>query len=1044
MIGRRTRPLLALFACGAAALALRLFQVQVGEHEVWAGEAARQVGFGRLLPYQRGSIEDAQGVPLARDKETHHLVLVYRDFRRAHPLGLLAHARSLLEGRPVPLSEAHEELLYWTRELLLLSPAEVEAFGRGEALAKESLALPAAREEERGVRARRASDLRFYVRRLLDLQPRQWAGLLGDLSSEERGQSFLALCARRVDRVDDPERVWARVEARLAQSEDHLQRLARRLAWPEDDGRQPLERLIAEIEASRRWVEDATAAKLFGEAAGFPPGRVGAEVLRAGFDLDWIARLLGWDARRLDEWVVTARQGWLDGWRDGYALPHLVAALRLEPEPAPDDALDLFASLFLPHGALERALDGEPEAWRAAGALDVLGTLAEVCALPEPPALAGLARGALPFQDPALRALEVRPEVRWQRLDALLSTPPEAPALGRVFEAALEPLRGVPRRGGEALGEAARVLVDDWERAFQAALARGVGLLQEVARERGGAGRLVLDEDRRDRALERTDYFLKDYGLRPRSLVPGEPDYDVVYLLSRYEEFYPGFEVREARERVYPVAEGDPARLAGRLLGRVSTISAFDVQSQRAEQRRLRELRDTRRRSDDEESELLELVGKVLQSDDVKGVSGLERCLEPELVGTNGYFETRGLDDLSSEARTFSSEPVDGLDVRLTLRSDLQRAAERTLREPRPVPEDERFDWAWNAAPVGAIVLATVDGDVLVAASEPGEGSPDVEDAAGQRGLVIDRTLRIPDFQPPGSVFKPFVAAWALDHSGLDPGATVVCGPIERGGAGYADVRCHQTWGHGPVDLRAALVGSCNAYFAWLGERLTTEDFRGLAALFGFDRATGVRLDPEGGPLPRAAPLEETRAPFRRPLNDFERRRAGNGLTVVESTPVQLARATIGLATGRLPAMRLVGAVGGEPAARRPAERLDLSPAGLDFVRSALCGVTSEPGGTARNALSPVELGFAVAAKTGSADIESRAPEGEEQKSVVRKHTWVTGWVPASAPRAVFVIFMHDTESTSSHGAVYLARQFLLQPEVLEWLASEGVQGARR
>ena len=57
----------------------------------------------------------------------------------------------------------------------------------------------------------------------------------------------------------------------------------------------------------------------------------------------------------------------------------------------------------------------------------------------------------------------------------------------------------------------------------------------------------------------------------------------------------------------------------------------------------------------------------------------------------------------------------------------------------------------------------------------------------------------------------------------------------------------------------------------------------------------------------------------------------------------------------------------------------------------------------------------------------------------MRKHAWVGGWAPAQEPELVFVIFEHDTSATSSHGAVFLARQVLRQPEVLAWLAERGV-----
>lgn len=74
-----------------------------------------------------------------------------------------------------------------------------------------------------------------------------------------------------------------------------------------------------------------------------------------------------------------------------------------------------------------------------------------------------------------------------------------------------------------------------------------------------------------------------------------------------------------------------------------------------------------------------------------------------------------------------------------------------------------------------------------------------------------------------------------------------------------------------------------------------------------------------------------------------------------------------------------------------------------------------------------------MAAKTGSADLTSTAVDG----SRVLKHTWVAGWFPAEDPVGILVVFVHRTTRTSSHGATWLARQFLKRPEVTAWLAEE-------
>ena len=55
---------------------------------------------------------------------------------------------------------------------------------------------------------------------------------------------------------------------------------------------------------------------------------------------------------------------------------------------------------------------------------------------------------------------------------------------------------------------------------------------------------------------------------------------------------------------------------------------------------------------------------------------------------------------------------------------------------------------------------------------------------------AMERTLRQPTFQPPGSVFKAFVAAYALEH-GLDPNVTVNCTLLPgETHANYNDLRC--------------------------------------------------------------------------------------------------------------------------------------------------------------------------------------------------------------------------------------------------------------
>src|SRR5688572_4650869 len=1015
MTRSRVQPLLVSFALIGAGLLARLHQIQVGEHDDWAREAARLVRKGKEEPYRRGRILDSAGVVLTQDEEVRTVELVYRDFRRGHPLGQVAHARSLLEGRPVPLPEARLHLAEWALELVALSPADL----RG--LARASDGRRTIQAAEARLRARRAGDLFFYLPHLLDFDPkarlREWRALMELVKGAGEGRSFLALAAavRHGAAADGVAREEAALRARLAHSLQRLEKLAQWIRPAGEGTPDPMSRLVDDLEATRRAVEDACAAKLFAEATGFVPGRLGADTLLACFDHAWITELLGWDGERLAQWAAVVRAGWQQGWRDEHGLPRLFTALATDPEaePGPGDFLSRLAVVYQPEGALEAALAEGPTPWREVERLAAFSALEDLFVAEVPDEALALAHQALPIQLPELRA-----------------DPDDARALPAgtgpdSFRATLAACLSRKRIDVAGLIELARGLNEIWELRYQETLREALDRVRDGATraELGESGGLVLAPAVRERAAERAEYFLRDFGTRPRTLTgsgPGSDEvYDVVYLLTRYEPDYPGFQVRALRSRVRTELDGDDRRPGERLVGFVSTPTLEELVRQKRDAARLRELKADPEEAEREADEMRRLIGQVLLASEARGVSGIEAFCDRELRGTNGYAMTRGMAEVfGSEADELRvSEARDGEDVVLTLDVGLQAAVQRCLRNPAPEHEDD----AWEASPVGAVVLLAANGDVLAAVSEPADESVIDPGAEGQRQFRIERTLRKPTFQPPGSAIKPLVAAWALEH-GLDPTRTVVCGPIERGGVGHADLRCSSAMGHGTVDLHAALVQSCNAYFAWLGETLETREFAELGALFGFGQPTGVRRpfawDDEDL---RRSGLSEDRGGFALPrdggaLSASLRRRAANGLSVVEATPMQLARAMLALASGAQRELRLVQRIGTREVAPAPRVPLPLGAAALARVRDAMRGVAAEPRGTAHAALSSAQLGLEVAAKTGSADLESAPEDGAPG----RKHAWVAGWVPAGDPQLVFVVFEHDTLATSTHGAIYL------------------------
>jgi len=1025
MASRRFVPLIVAVVLGALALLVRMFDVQVLEHSIWAGEAANLVRSGAIRPYTRGSILDAQGRVLRSDKSTYRIDFVYRDFRRRHPVGVVAHARSALIGETVTLADALASLETWADELCELTPAALDAFARGEALQLGSTTIAGVDEPGADERRARRADVRFYVLALFELSKldaRAVAKLA--LASPERTWAEIVATTRRVS-VED---VRARLAARLRESRADLDALADALERESDApsrSASPLEGLIATLERHRERVEDESASALFREATGFSAHRIEASALSESVDLTWIRARMNWTESRLLAWLERGRADYRRAITDR-AADRIAAELEIDSrlDDAPDRVLESWAAPF----ALQdpRASEEHWTDWTRLSVLDELDRAFQSTgerSSQEPPPV-------LPFQTPAALVPTPGAPANWDSVAraelGASAASEELAASARAWSDAFE-----GRFDRKFVRAQTSALLARWDQTLQTALREALWALRGGPSGDGAAPKLVLREEGLDRANEKARFVLRDYGNRPRAVLR-HPSYAMTYLLTRHRDRFAGFVVQDTHERV-PRLGSDGAPIAAGLIGSVGTPTIQEELLAEDLRRNFHSLARKGVRAESESEELMWLAQLMTRPDELRGRSGVEAYLDAELAGRNGYRESRGIQDLIDGSYELDVPPVDGLDVTLTLDLDVQQAALESLASPAGDPDPEKCDYTWLAKPTGAIVLMRVDGSVVAAASYPTESrNPPGENAPAD--AAYERTLRKPSFQPPGSCFKPFVAAWALDHlRPFDPMQTIECKMLpDNKGSGYVDVRCNSYWGHDAVDMRKAIAVSCNSYFAMVGEQFSMEDWRDLAAEFGFGRETGVRS------MGRRPGLFEDTFPslFQRELVGRSNRLAGNGLAVVEATPMQLARAAAGLATGVLPEARLIDRIGDTELPRRSRE-LSISRPSLAFVRDAMDACANEGGGSARPALNERELGWRMAAKTGSGDIGVETVVTADGRSKVRKHTWVIGWFPSHAPRFVVVVYCHDTLQTASHSAIWLTRQFLQRAEVRALMAEE-------
>lgn len=1085
---RRFGPLMAATLIALVVLVARLFQVQVLEHDVWAREAANLSRENEVLPYLRGEIRDRNGVVLAQDESVYRLEFVYRSFRRHHPLGQVAHALSDLHGRAITLRGASAVLEQEAERLVLLSPREVDAFERGAALPTFGVAAATNAGDER--RRSRASSLRYYISELLGLSTKDWNEVKRAIRRGDEARSYFELAQmHRISASEDLKSFRNRMThssndlAGLADSLD-LDEFARQL-HVSDAGREAnggffgLDGLLTLLQLRRESIEDDVAGDLFRAAAGFAVGVLPAETLREWFDLSWIAEMQGWNAERLDMWLDGPHARWLSNQRSFHAPAALIqSGLETDGIDAGDalgrfldEAARLYEPIELERSERQRRLrEGQPGWWQLERCA-VIDELRDVLRAPWPeiPGTSGM-----PFQDADWRAARSRGEVDSLQALSAFGIAPEAsdrrwmppgtredwraPAShaewrDRILAAfrhaedddhddglASEQDRRRAREDRELLPLAFQ---EGWLERFEWIAVERLSEVGEIASAQGLRTPFQFTNDRTERAADRRNYAVRDRGSRV-VVVEDAPDIAVVQKISRFPERFAGFNVRDVPRRKSLIMWDGNLPLAQFQAGGVRHSTLTESVGQSELLRELRELQRTTARDEVLREAIAGLAREIYRADEQRGRSGAELLYDDALRGRNGYREREGLKERRSDPKkVFTKEPEHGQDLELTLDVALQRAAQDVILHPNLPPDlgMDRDD-AWFSSPVGAIVLITPDGEVLAAASAPREPQTPLDGRSGQRAYAIDRTMRIPTAQPPGSIFKPLIAAHAIETHGLLPAQEFLCADEDGTGAGYGGVHCHSTYGHGSVALHEALQESCNSYFAQIGELYQDRaEFIDLAHFYGLDEPTGINLGERRGYYEDYSIRGFREGSWVR----RDRLAAGNGLNPMAATPLQMARAFAGLATGELPELRMVRKVGGVPVPKT-SRHLALSAHTRRLIRDALIDVC-EVGSAKKAALKRSDLGFAMAAKTGSADflkmnaqvLASLRLVNPNHPPSVRKHTWVAGWFPADDPQAVLIVYLHDVGVTSSKNAIFVAEQFMHRPEIADFLA-----GARR
>ena len=237
-----------------------------------------------------------------------------------------------------------------------------------------------------------------------------------------------------------------------------------------------------------------------------------------------------------------------------------------------------------------------------------------------------------------------------------------------------------------------------------------------------------------------------------------------------------------------------------------------------------------------------QLASNVLGLRNIDGIGqgGIEQYFDEVIRGENG--KRRFVRDARGKTLEILEEvtqpPRDGMNVVLTLDAVIQLYAENALDE---LCEEH------HPVTASAIVMDPKSGEILAMASRPtlNPNDPQVTNELAWKNHAIATLYE------PGSTFKPFVAAWGLQHGfiGVDESIDCEWGAYQMGGRVLHD---HHPYGE--LSLRDILVKSSNIGMAKIGERIGNEELFRMSKTLGFGHRTGLELPGEIGGIVR--PIE--------------------------------------------------------------------------------------------------------------------------------------------------------------------------------------------
>ena len=403
------------------------------------------------------------------------------------------------------------------------------------------------------------------------------------------------------------------------------------------------------------------------------------------------------------------------------------------------------------------------------------------------------------------------------------------------------------------------------------------------------------------------------------------------------------------------------------------------------------------------------LSKKGYRLNDLIGRTGVEAAYENYLRGEWGgeMIEVNANGNVQKSLGIKPSKK--GKDITLTIDLSLQKVAEKVLQDKKG----------------GAvIVMDPRDGAIRAIASKPTFNlnffTKDFKPEKEYNELffsdskpLFNRALNAYD---PGSVWKIVTALAGMESGKFPPNTTLQTAPCLVYGSQC--FREHNDEGFGAIGYEDALRVSSNTFFYQIGYGVGVDEINRISKILGFTKLSGIEIgdQEDRGLIASSKWAENGRGwgkPGKTPWVPEDIASMSIGQFVVQTTPMQIARAYAVIANGGYLVTPYLSKLGKENASYKQPIKVDIDPKHLQVIRNGLSKVVQSGTGVSMNYGS---FNFPpISGKTGTAEDALGGPD----------HAWFVCFAPSDNSELLVVAFAENTPGGGSVHALPMAKKIL-------------------